>query len=68
MDALPNNFVDHLSKICMTLFDQWSIDIKSTVTLKFCKVTSGGWAEIKNVKKMQTFGFSISGLPPDGTF
>ncbi len=31
-------------------------------------MTSCGWAEIENVKKIQTFGFSISALPPDGTF
>ena len=32
------------------------------------KVTSGCWAEIGNVKKIQTSGFSISALPSDGTF
>ena len=32
------------------------------------KVISAGWAETENVKQMQTFGFSVSPFPPDGTF
>ncbi len=40
--------IDHLSKICMTFFDQWSIDavtVTSAVTFEMSSLVAGlkGW-------------------------
>ena len=67
VDVFPNNFVNRPS--FKNLYDPfWPVIHRCQKSSDIWKVTSGGWAEIENVEKMQTFGFSISALPPDGTF
>ena len=48
---------DHLSKICMTLF--WPMVHRCQKCSDIWTVTSGGWAEIENVKKCRPSDFQF---------